>query len=121
MVRQEKMEGEEKGERKMFPLNTVRVDKTKELGREEMRFGESVQGNLWFDIGSPWLSVSWKQGLSVSPRCTPCCFNEFTKALGMANALVYVAIKQVAAKFTSSCCFLGKPKAGLMCNLVTIF
>lgn len=39
MVRQEKMEGEEEGERKMFPLNTVRVYKTKELGREEMRFG----------------------------------------------------------------------------------
>lgn len=102
----------------MFPLNTVRVYKTKELGREEMRFGQSVQSNLWFDIGSPWLSVSWKEGLSVSPRCTPCCFNEFAQAFGIEkNALVYVDRKQVAAKFTSSCCFLGKPNRPGSCAI----
>lgn len=54
-----------------------------------MRFSEGAGCNLWFDIGSPWLSVSWKGGLSVSSWSTPCCFNEFTEALGMANALVY--------------------------------
>lgn len=54
-----------------------------------MRFGEGAESNLWFDIGSPWLSVSREEGLFVSPWCTPCCFNEFKEALGMANALVY--------------------------------
>lgn len=89
------MDGEAEGEREMFlsPLNAVRVlrvqGKTKDRDREEMRFGEGEESNLWFDIGSPWLSVSWKEGLSVSPWSTPCCFNEFTEALGMANALVY--------------------------------
>lgn len=74
-------------------LNAVIIDQKKknpaDSAREEMRFGEGVESNLWFDIGSPWLSVSLREGLSVSPRHTPCCFNEFTKALRIANALVY--------------------------------
>lgn len=65
-----------------------------------MRFG--AECNLWFDIGSPWLSDSWKEGLSVSPWSTPCCFNEFTEALGMANALVYRGKKMVVAKFPTA-------------------
>lgn len=58
------------GEKKMLPLNTVRV-KTKELDSEEMRFGESVGSNLWFDFGSPWLSVRCKEGLCVSLGALP--------------------------------------------------
>lgn len=54
-----------------------------------MRFGEGTESNLWFDIGSPWLSVSRKEGLSVSLWSTPRCSNEFTEALGMTNTLVY--------------------------------
>lgn len=50
----------------MLPLNTVRV-KTKELDSEEMRCGESARSNLWFDFGSPWLSVRCKEGLNAFP------------------------------------------------------
>lgn len=59
-----------------------------------------------------WLTLAVSQvqgGVMCFPRCTPRCFNEFTKALGTANALVYgdrkkthTHKKQVAAKFTSS-------------------
>lgn len=77
----------------LFPLNTVRVNQRPEeetdRDGEEMRFGEGAGSNLWFDIGSPWLSECWREGLSASLLSAPCCFNEFTEILGMANALVY--------------------------------
>lgn len=109
----------------MFPLNTVRVCKTKELGREEMRFGQSAQSNLWFDIGSPWLSVSRKEGLSISPWCTPCCFNEFTLVLGIEKMHLFEQLENrwlqnspLAIVFWGNQTVL---QAGLMCNMVTIF
>lgn len=63
----QKWEGE--GE-KLLPLNTVRV-KTKELDGEEMRYGESTGSNLWFDFGSPWLSVRCQEGFCASLRALP--------------------------------------------------
>lgn len=45
------------------------------------------------------LAVSQVQGRVMRfPRCTPCCFNEFTKALGAANALVYGERKKITKK-----------------------
>lgn len=45
------------------------------------------------------LAVSQVQGRVMRfPRCTPCCFNEFTKALGTANALVYGERKKKSLK-----------------------
>ncbi len=70
-----------RGEKIMFPspLNTVSLlDKKADRDRDEMRVGEGAQSNLWFDIASPWLSVSCREELSDSPWSTPCCFNEFT-------------------------------------------
>lgn len=93
--------------REKVPLNTVRESAR---DREEMSSGEGAESNLWFDIGSPWLSVSWKEGSSVSPWSTSRCFNEFTEALGMANALVYRRRKTGGCKFTSSSRFLGGTK-----------
>lgn len=47
------------------------------------------------------LAVSQVQGRVMRfPRCTPCCFNEFTKALGAANALVYGERKKITKKKT---------------------
>lgn len=54
----------------MLPLNTVRV-KTKELDGEEMRYGEGAGSNLWFDFGSPWLSVRCWGGFCTSLGALP--------------------------------------------------
>lgn len=35
---------------------------------------EGAESNLWFDIGSPWLSLIWREGLSVSPWVHPLLF-----------------------------------------------
>lgn len=94
------------GKKKMLPLNTVRV-KTKELDSEEMRFGESVGSNLWFDFGSPWLSVRCKEGLCVSLGALPAALMNLLRSWEWLMHL-FMEIekkkpkKQVAAKFTSS-------------------
>lgn len=67
-----------------------------------MRFGEGAESNLWFGIGSPWLSVSWKEGFSVSPSSLPAALMN----LGRLMHLFMEAGKQVAAEFTSSSHFL---------------
>lgn len=82
----------------LFPLITVRLSQKKETDRDRQDMKLGAQSNLWFDIGSPWLSVILKEGLSASPWSTPCCFNEFTEALGMANALVYRGRKTGGSK-----------------------
>lgn len=73
-----------------------------------MRFGESAENNLWFDIGSPWLSVSWKEGLSVPPGAPPAALMNLLRPWEWLMRLFMEIEKQVAAKFTSSNCFLGK-------------
>lgn len=98
----------------MFTLNTVRIFKTKGRDREEMRFVDSAESNLWFDFGSPWQPVSWKEGLSVSPGTIPAAL---INLLGLWEWLTYLLIemhrvkkkkKSVATKF------LGTPKVLLV-------
>lgn len=57
-------------ERFFFSLSTQHskiLTKSTNRDGEEMQFGEGAESNPWFVFDSPWLSMSWTEGVICLP------------------------------------------------------
>ena len=87
----------------LYPLKTVRVSQEKQQTETE--------SNLWFDIGSPWLSVELDRGvICPPPGPLPAAVMNLLRPREWLMLLFMEAGKQVAAEFTSRTHFLGRSK-----------